>query len=170
MNMVKNSLWITIGILGFVLPAMSSDATTALPNGFPLSAAQIDQVTHDTARQRDIPASETLAQLGKLSITEAQQDRLFELVHSQALERRALRRTAIRALMQLQEQAAMDHFELADAQRLTQSYGQALAGLTLLDVQLAAQFRTALTPDQLKILKESINRERLERQSSAYDL
>lgn len=120
-----------------------------------------------SAASRNGIDDQALARLGTLTMTEAQQDRLFELMAEQAPARRIKRRTARKALAALQRLALTDPYDPAAAGRLAQDYSHALAELTLLDVQLASRFRQTLTPQQRKLLENAIEQRWEENAASA---
>lgn len=86
--------------------------------------------------------------LHELTLTEAQQDKLFALVHERAPRQRELSRAAFKAMEELRRLARGDGFEPARAKGLADAHGKALAELALIQAELEAKTRQLLTPEQ----------------------
>jgi len=93
--------------------------------------------------------------LRDIQLTDAQQDKLFALVHAQAPFERAKAREASKALDELQGLAASDHFDAEKARALADTHAQALAQLALMHAELGAKMRAILTPEQRKQLDDA---------------
>lgn len=94
------------------------------------------------------PAPPPLPHLHELELTEAQQDRLFALMHERAPRQRELSRAAFKAMEELRRLAAGEGFDAARAKGLADAHGKALAELALIQAELEAQARQLLTPEQ----------------------
>jgi Spy/CpxP family protein refolding chaperone len=102
--------------------------------------------------------AEGKAQFPGLTMSEDQQKQLFALIKNQAGDRRQVEQAARQALIKLQQLAIADNYDHAEAKRLADSYGSALAELTLLNIQLASQVRDLLTAVQLQALQNTMDK------------
>jgi len=100
------------------------------------------------------PFGMQLPYLRNVELTEAQQDRLFELVVAQAPAERAQAKEAAKALEALHHLAAADHFDVVKAQELATTHGQAVAKLAQMHAERYAKVRALLTPEQRKQVDE----------------
>jgi Spy/CpxP family protein refolding chaperone len=86
--------------------------------------------------------------LRHLDLTEAQQDKLFALMHAQAPARHEQSRAAAQALQDLHRLVAANRYDPAAARALAEKHGKAVAELALLHAQLDARLRGLLTTEQ----------------------
>ncbi|MGD8908848.1 MAG: hypothetical protein PVI92_05825 [Chromatiales bacterium] len=91
-----------------------------------------------------------------LVMSDKQQARLITLIENQAADRHEIRQTARQALIRLQQLAIEQHYDETQARQLAQTYGNALAELALLDIQVASQIHDMLTPLQREALQNTI--------------
>jgi Spy/CpxP family protein refolding chaperone len=89
-------------------------------------------------------------------MSDKQQARLITLIENQAADRHEIRQTARQALIRLQQLAIEQHYDETQARQLAQTYGNALAELALLDIQVASQIHDMLTPLQREALQNTI--------------
>ncbi len=90
--------------------------------------------------------------LAGLGLSEAQQDKLFELMHGQARQRRELGKALARADAALAELGLSPAYDEARVRALAQRRAEALAELTLLQVRSEHQMYELLTPEQRQTL------------------
>ncbi|MEW7847136.1 periplasmic heavy metal sensor [Massilia aurea] len=83
-----------------------------------------------------------------LGLTDAQNDRVFTILHSQAPKRRALEMAERKADESLREVAQTPELDQAAASAAAQALGQAIADQELLRLQTRAQLKAVLTPQQ----------------------
>lgn len=83
-----------------------------------------------------------------LALTEAQQDKLFNIMHAQAPQRREHEKAIRKAEDGLRELGRAERFDDARAAALTRDLGQAIAAAELLRVRTDAQLLAVLTPEQ----------------------
>ncbi|NHZ92353.1 periplasmic heavy metal sensor [Massilia sp. CCM 8733] len=83
-------------------------------------------------------------------LTDAQEDKVFAIMHAQEPKRRAYTRTLHDSQEALRALGSAEQFDDAKAASLAQAAGTALAALTLLDARTGAQVRAVLTPEQRK--------------------
>jgi hypothetical protein len=81
---------------------------------------------------------------------------LLELMENQADDRYAIRNTARLALKNLQRLAVSDEYNQYTAKELAMIYGNAVAELAYLDIQLAVQLRSKLGEKQFKNPQDKI--------------
>ena len=93
-------------------------------------------------------ASGTPPFLRGLALSDAQNDRIFTILHSQAPRRRALGMAERKASEALRAVAAAPEFDGAAASAAAQALGQAIADQELLRLQTRAQIKAVLTPAQ----------------------
>jgi len=93
--------------------------------------------------------------LHDIELTEAQQDRLFALMHEQAPLEREKMKAAFKAMEELHRLAESDHFDVAKARLLAETHAQALGQMVMMHVELDAKVRAFLTPEQRKQLDEA---------------
>lgn len=86
--------------------------------------------------------------LAMLDLTEAQQDKLFKLMHDKALVIYENEKTARNTLRELRKLADADHFDAAKAKSLAEAHGKALAELAYIRAGLEAETRALLTDEQ----------------------
>lgn len=85
-----------------------------------------------------------------VDLTDAQEDKMFAILHAQEPKRREYGRDLHKAQESLRAMGAGDQFDDAKAASLAQAAGNALAALVLLDARTDAQVRAVLTPEQRK--------------------
>ncbi|WP_159696819.1 Spy/CpxP family protein refolding chaperone [Massilia sp. 9I] len=83
-----------------------------------------------------------------VDLSEAQQDRLFAIMHEAAPKRREIDKARRKAHEALREAAASASFDDAKAAAAAQALGQAVAADELLRVRTEAQAMALLTPQQ----------------------
>lgn len=81
-------------------------------------------------------------------LTEAQEDKLFAIMHAQEPQRREHERAAQKAREGLREMSEAGRFDEAKAAALAQAEGKAVAALSLLRARTDAQVAALLTPEQ----------------------
>ncbi|MBQ5947733.1 Spy/CpxP family protein refolding chaperone [Massilia sp. ST3] len=86
--------------------------------------------------------------LAGLDLSEAQQDRVFAILHDAAPQRRELDKAERKAHGALREMAGAAQFDAATAGRHAEALGQAVAGQELLRLRTDAQLMAVLTPEQ----------------------
>ena len=89
-----------------------------------------------------------LTSLRGVELTEAQEDKLFNLIMSQAPAERTKAKEAFKALNELRHLANGEHFDSAKARQLAETHAQAMAQLALMHAELDAKIRALLTPEQ----------------------
>ncbi|WP_305823192.1 Spy/CpxP family protein refolding chaperone [Massilia brevitalea] len=89
-----------------------------------------------------------------IDLSEAQEDRLFAILHAQAPQLREQEKLEIKALDALDAMRASGRVDDAQATAQARALGQAIAAQELLHVRTAAQVMALLTPQQ----KEAIER------------
>ena len=94
------------------------------------------------------------AHLHGLKLSEAQQDKLFALMHAQAPLRREQEKAVRKAHEALRELARADRFDEASAGARSRELGQAVAAEALLRARTEAQALAILTPEQRQQLRE----------------
>lgn len=83
-----------------------------------------------------------------LALSEAQQDRVFAILHAQAPKWRELEKAERKAGQALDELARAPQLDEARASASAQALGQAIADQELLRLQTDAQIKALLTPEQ----------------------
>lgn len=89
-----------------------------------------------------------------LKLTEAQQDKLFNIMHAQAPQRHEQEKAIRKAEEGLRELGRAERFDDARAAALSRDLGQAIAAAELLRVRTHAQALAVLTPEQRAELRE----------------
>jgi len=92
--------------------------------------------------------------LHRLKLTEAQQDKLFAIMHAQAPQRREQDKAIRKAHEALRELGRADKFDEAKAGALSRDLGQAVAAQALLQARTEAQILAVLTPEQREQLRQ----------------
>jgi protein CpxP len=85
-----------------------------------------------------------------VDLSDAQEDKVFAIMHAQEPKRRDYARTLRQAQDGLRALGSAEQFDDARAVSLAQAAGGALAALTLLEARTDAQVRAVLTPEQRK--------------------
>lgn len=83
-----------------------------------------------------------------LALSDAQDERVFTILHGQAPRRRALDLAERKADDALRAVAGAPEFDAAAASAAAQALGQAIAGQELLRLQTRAMLKAVLTPEQ----------------------
>lgn len=96
-----------------------------------------------------------LTSLRGVELTEAQEDKLFSLIMTQAPAERAKAKEAFKALDELRRLANADHYDSAQARLLAETHAQAMAQLALMHADLDAKVRALLTSEQRKKADEA---------------
>jgi Spy/CpxP family protein refolding chaperone len=94
-----------------------------------------------------------LRHLHRLNLSEAQQDKLFAIMHAAAPERREHMKAIRKAHEALAELARADRFDDAKASALSRELGQAIAAEALLQARTEAKALAVLTPEQHEQLR-----------------
>jgi Spy/CpxP family protein refolding chaperone len=89
-----------------------------------------------------------------LKLTDAQQDKLFAIMHAQAPERREREKAIRKAHEALRELGRADKFDDAKAGALSRDLGQAVAAAALLQARTESQALAVLTPEQREQLRQ----------------
>jgi Spy/CpxP family protein refolding chaperone len=89
-----------------------------------------------------------------LNLTDAQQDKLFAIMHAQAPERREHGKAIRKAHEAMRELGRADKFDDAKAAALSRDLGQAVAAEALLQARTEAQALAVLTPEQRDQLRQ----------------
>jgi len=89
-----------------------------------------------------------------LKLSDAQQDKLFAIMHAQAPERREHDKAIRKAHEALRELGRADKFDDAKAAALSRDLGQAVAADALLRARTEAQALAVLTPEQREQLRQ----------------
>ena len=92
--------------------------------------------------------------LHRLKLSEAQQDKLFAIMHAQAPQRREHDKAIRKAHEALRELGRADKFDDAKAGALARDLGQAVAAEALLRARTEAQVLAVLTPEQREQLRQ----------------
>ncbi|SDD18658.1 protein refolding chaperone Spy/CpxP family [Massilia sp. PDC64] len=92
--------------------------------------------------------------LHRLKLTEAQQDKVFAIMHAQAPQRRDYDKAIRKAHEALRELGRADRFDDAKANALSRDLGQAVAAQALLQARTEAQIQAVLTPEQREQLRQ----------------
>lgn len=93
-----------------------------------------------------------------LDLSDSQEDKIFQLVHSQAPYLREQQRAHEKAMRALHELRNADKFDDAAAAKLAQSAAQAQANLMLAHIRMHQKVLALLTPEQRKQLDERMAR------------
>ena len=88
------------------------------------------------------------------NMARVRQEILLELMKSQAEARQEIRKTARLALSNLQQLAVSSQYNQFAAKELTKIYGDALAELTYLDLQLTVRFRNRVNMAESRTLQD----------------
>ena len=89
-----------------------------------------------------------LPMLHGVELSEAQQDKVFDLVHAQIPVQRTLERKAAKALDELHRLGTSERFDTRQARALAETYAQAQAQLSFNQAELDSKLRALLTPEQ----------------------
>jgi len=89
-----------------------------------------------------------------IELSESQEDKIFQLMHSQAPYLREQQRAHEKAMRALHEMRNADKFDDAAAAKLAQTAAQAQANLMLAHVRTHQKVLAVLTPEQRKQLDE----------------
>ena len=90
----------------------------------------------------------------RLGLTEAQQDKLFDLRHAQEPALRNAQKDVMKARRALHEAAGSDTYDATRIAALADQLGRAEAAVAKLHAEGMHQFREVLTPDQRRKLDE----------------
>jgi Spy/CpxP family protein refolding chaperone len=90
-----------------------------------------------------------------IELSEAQQDKLFALLHERAPRERELGKAAAKARENLRRLASADFFDGKQAQAFAASHGQALGQLALMQAEFDVKLRALLTPEQRKQIDQA---------------
>ena len=88
--------------------------------------------------------------LRDLKLTEAQQDKVFELMHSQMPTMRTQFKAVRKIAEELNHQALSDHYNPTEVKALADTLASAIADMVMLHTAADAKFRALLTPEQRK--------------------
>jgi len=92
--------------------------------------------------------------LHRLKLTEAQQDKVFAIMHAQEPQHRDYDKAIRKAHDALRELGRADRFDEARAGALSRDLGQAVAAQALLQARTDAQIQAVLTPEQREQLRQ----------------
>ncbi|MCS0632110.1 Spy/CpxP family protein refolding chaperone [Telluria mixta] len=92
--------------------------------------------------------------LHRLKLTEAQQDKVFAIMHAQEPQRRDYDKAIRKAHEALRDLGRADKFDDARAGALSRDLGQAVAAQALLQARTDAQIQAVLTPEQREQLRQ----------------
>ncbi len=92
--------------------------------------------------------------LHQLKLSEAQHDKVFELMQGQAKQRHELMRASRKNMEQLRELERAPAFDAVKARALADEQGKLMAQQMFEHAQMKSQLRALLTPEQLKQLDE----------------
>ncbi|MEH6435485.1 Spy/CpxP family protein refolding chaperone [Massilia sp. DD77] len=102
--------------------------------------------------------------LAGLDLSEAQQDRVFAILHEAAPKRRELDKAERKAREALRELAGAPQVDAAKAGKHAQALGQAISDQELLRLRTDSQVRAVLTPEQRARLERGPRRPEPRRQ------
>jgi hypothetical protein len=85
-----------------------------------------------------------------LTLTEAQEDKVFALMHAGIPGVRDQLKAGFKAMEELRALAASDNFDAEKARRLAETQAKAMAQVALMHAELDAKVRAILTPEQRK--------------------
>jgi Spy/CpxP family protein refolding chaperone len=146
---IATNLFSIVLLFSTALLTCDSAASRDTPN--------ITQSTHVSMITNDIPTSGSARGVDQV-MSPGQQEWLFALMQKQATDRHAIKLTAGMALASLQQLAMTDDYDRLQVEKIAQTFGTAMAQLSLLNFQLTSQLRLVLTPDQLKALQENLDK------------
>ena len=141
----------------FRAAALLAAAALAAALGFGHSAPMPPRAPHPDgpAGRPDFgPGGPGLPFLRGVALSEAQQDRLFAIMHEAAPKRREHDKARRRAIEDLRAAANEDRFDEAKATASAQALGQAIAAEELLRVRTEAAVLALLTPQQRDSLRQ----------------
>lgn len=139
------------------LTRMLLAACLALPLGAMAQDQQPPMREHRAHRPHGMPF------LHGLDLSDAQDDKLFQLMHGQEPYLREQQRTHERAMRTLHEMRHGDKYDDAAAAKAAQAAAQAQANISLLHVRTHQKVLALLTPEQRQQLAERKERPRHER-------
>lgn len=93
--------------------------------------------------------------LRDIVLSEAQQDKTFDLIHRQAPAVREKGKAAVKAMEELRRLATADRFDAAQARTIANTHAMALADLAMMHAEIDAQVRVLLTPEQRKRIDDT---------------
>jgi len=85
-----------------------------------------------------------------LDLTESQQDKIFELLHSQEPAMRTQGKAIRKAIAEINRLAAADHYSAAEVRRQADKLAEAIADTVVLRTETEARIHALLTPEQRK--------------------
>lgn len=85
-----------------------------------------------------------------LDLTESQQDKIFELLHSQEPAMRTQGKAIRKAMTEINRLAAADHYNAAEVRRQADKLAGPIADMVVLRTENEARIRALLTPEQRK--------------------
>lgn len=137
--------------LAALITALTATAATAQPmHGGPGACGERHEGgRHGMSHHRAGPMGGA-GFLRGLNLTDAQQDKVFELHHAQAPRERERMKIAHEARQALHALAAADGWDAKRAKELAQTHAQAMADLALMHAEFAQKVRAVLTPEQRK--------------------
>lgn len=108
---------------------------------------------HEMGRPGFIPGMmPQLPFLHRIELSEAQQDKVFELVTANLPVERAKAKLARKALDDLRKLGAVEPFDSVKARELAAAHGQAMGDLLVMRAETEAKIRALLTPEQRRSL------------------
>jgi hypothetical protein len=138
------------GVMSIVIATMTLSVSGAPLFCDPRGSCSLAGKWQDIENQDELTTSQAsearqITELPAHNMPSIEQEILFALLKTQAEDRREIRKTARLALFNLQRMADSNQYNQSAAKELTTIYGNALAELAYLDIQLAFQFRNMLS-------------------------
>lgn len=137
-------------------PAAEEQGAPPIPAGGERAAEAVPGSDGPGPRHARHMGAPALPFLRGIELTEAQQDRVFAIMHAQAPQLREHDKAERKAHAALRDMMDAGRYDEAQASAQARALGQAIAARELLRVRAAAQVLALLTPEQ----KEALNRER----------
>ena len=140
----------SIAVIALPLSVMAQGAASGAPeNCPPIPHAGNPTALPPFAMFPEVPPfGMTPPFLRDLKLTEAQQDKLFALMHEQIPKMREQMKAAFKPVEELRRQACMGLFDPEKARTLAEAHGRAAAQMTLIHAELDAKVHALLTPEQ----------------------
>jgi Spy/CpxP family protein refolding chaperone len=147
----------SIAVIALPLTVMAQDAASGAPDNCPpIPHAGNPMALPPFAMFPEAPPLGMMPPfLRDLKLTEAQQDKLFTLMHEQLPKIREQAKAVLKPVEELRRQASMGQFDADQARTLAEAHGRAVAQMTLIHAELDAKVHELLTPEQRKQLEET---------------
>ena len=154
--------WLATGALALSLPlaALAAPDGVGGPGDGPMAGSRGGFAHHGSCAGAPMMAGEGMGlhYLHRLNLTEAQQDKVFEIMHNQAPAMREKGKVLRKAEEALHGLTQSGDYSEAKGRAAADTLGKAVADLTLLRVKTERQIYDLLTPDQRKQVEEMHNR------------